>query len=189
METQIAKLKIQNHGPKTRSSRAAGCQWFELCVLRFAFTCGRRGFTLIEILVAMALLVLLAVFFMAGLSGFLGASGLEQATDEAVGLLREARSQTLAAEGGEGYGVRFASSSLTRFRGGVYVPGDPGNTVVSLPRTVAIIAIELGTTSSSVTFERLTGAAAATGTIRFQAKRTGRVRQVEVLPSGLIRRY
>jgi len=144
-----------------------------------------RGFTFVETLVAIAVLVLLAIFIMSGLAAFRESSALDQAVDETIGLLREARSKTLASEGALSYGVHFTASSITLFPGGVYSALDPANVVLTLPPTVTISSINLSTTTANVVFDRLTGASPAAGTVTFTTSRSSKTKQVQVLSSGI----
>jgi len=144
------------------------------------------GFTFVETLVAIAVLVLLATVISSGLASFRESAALDQAVDETLEFLREARSKTLASEGASSYGVHFAPAALTLFRGGVYSASDPTNRVVQLPGLVEISSINLSTTTSSVVFERLTGESPAAGTVTFRTKRSAKTRQIQILPSGVV---
>lgn len=144
------------------------------------------GFTLIEALLALGILAVLASVIASGTANFRESSALGQAVDEAIGMLREARARALGAEGGTVAGVHFASSSITRFRGATYLAGAPGNVVFALPGSLEISAITLSTTTGSVAFRRLTGEAAATGTITFLGKRSGRTQSVRIIDSGAV---
>lgn len=146
---------------------------------------GAGGFTLVETLVAIAVLVLLATVISSGLASFRESAALDQAVDETLEFLREARSKTLASEGASSYGVHFAPAAVTMFQGWVYSPSNPTNTVVQLPALVEISSITLSTTTASVVFERLTGESPAAGTVTFRTTRSAKTRQIQVLPSGV----
>lgn len=148
-------------------------------------TIHHKGFTFIETLVAMAVLVLLATAVISGLAGFHETSGLDQAVDETIELLRDARSRTLGSENAASYGVHFASTSVTMFIGGTWNSSDPSNVVMALPSAVRISSIALSTTTASVVFERLTGEAAGAGTISFITLRSGKTAGVRIFSSGL----
>lgn len=145
----------------------------------------RAGFTLLETLVAIAIIVLLAVFITSGLMAFRASAALDEAADGALSLLREARSNVLGSEGASSYGVHFAATSLTLFKGGSYSAGASANVVVTLPSSVSASAISLSTTTANVVFERLTGESKATGTVTFLSSRSGKTRQIRILPAGL----
>lgn len=143
----------------------------------------RRGFSFIEVIIAVAILVTLSFVVAGSLFTFRETAALDQALDEAQELLREARSRTLGSDVEGTYGVHFASTTVTLFIG-PYVPGSPANTVVSLPVGVIVSAVGLSTTTASVMFERLTGDATAAGLVTFSTTRSGKMGQLEILPSG-----
>jgi hypothetical protein len=122
---------------------------------------------------------------MDGLAAFRESSALDQVMDESAELLREARAKTLSSENATVYGVHFGAQDLTLFAGGVYMAGDPKNEVITLPPTVRTSAVSLSTTTSSIIFDRLTGETQATGTVSFTTTRSGKIKQIQVLPSGL----
>lgn len=145
----------------------------------------RWGFTLIETLVTIAVLGGIGLIIVSGLTSFREQAALDRAADEAVELLREARSRTLASEGARSYGVHFASSTMTLFPGGTFNAADPENVIVALPVLVEVSALELATTTASVVFRRLSGEAGGSGTVTFRNTRSGKAENVEILPSGV----
>ena len=145
----------------------------------------RAGFTLIEIISAMVILLFISVLVLSNLSRLRQSADLDRAANETLELLGEARSKTLSSENALNYGVHFASSSATLFSGGVFSASDPANMVFDLPSGVVISAIGLSTTTANVVFERLTGESKATGTVIFTAARTNLQSGISILPSGL----
>lgn len=157
----------------------------ELFSFLFSFGRVRGGFTFLETLVSVAVLALLATVIASGLAGFREASGLDQAVDETIELLHDARSRTLGSENAVSYGVHFAPTSVTMFIGGAWNPSDPSNVVLPLPSAVQISNIALSTTTASVVFERLTGESAAAGAITFTTLRSGKAAGIQIFSSGL----
>lgn len=149
---------------------------------------GRYAFTLVELLISIAVLALLATFIVSGLAAYRESAALDQAVDEALGLLREARALALASEGASSSGVYFASTSVALFPGGAYSDGNPLNTVVALPPGVTVSSLNLSTTTASVVFERLSGESRATGTVTFSTARSSKTKQIQVLSSGVFRK-
>lgn len=146
---------------------------------------GKKGITLLETVVVVAIVGILAAIAVGGLTSFYESSSLDQAVDQSIGLLREAREKTLASENALSYGVHFASTSLTFFTGGVYDPGSSANVSYVIPSIVAISSIDFSTTTGNVVFERLTGASSVIGTVTFTGSRSGRSGIIQVFSSGL----
>ena len=126
-----------------------------------------RGFTLFEILIALAIVLLLAVLAVAAFSDFRQNSLLKEARAKVLSELSLARTQTLGAEGKSSWGVHFEETRLVRFKGSSYSAVDPSNLEILLPVGARIGLISLGG-ASEVVFERLTGRTASVGTIRLE---------------------
>ena len=184
MKSQASSAKRQAQNPK-RFDCLNFRNWnlFEICDLEFRIY--RQGFTVVETIISISVLALLAVFIVNGLETFRESSSLDRAVDEALEILREARSKTLGSEQASNYGVHFEAESMTLFRGGSYDSSGPENIVVVLPSLVSISAVNLSTTTANVTFERLSGEAEADGTLTFATTRSSKTRQIQILPAGL----
>lgn len=142
-----------------------------------------KGFTIIELLIGLAVVAIVAGVVLSSLLEFRRHAALNEAAENALSLLREARSRTLASESASAYGVRFDPSGLTLFRGS-YSAGDPGNETYALPSLVTATT-SLAGGASEVVFERLTGEAAAHGeaTVSLLAD-PGRNRTIIIRPTG-----
>ncbi|MCH7828739.1 prepilin-type N-terminal cleavage/methylation domain-containing protein [Patescibacteria group bacterium] len=132
----------------------------------------QRGFTLIEILVVVGIIVLFLGLSIPQLRSFQQVSYLENTGKEVVATLRLAKSRTLASEGALQYGVYFDTLSTpnqyTLFQGSSYAARDPAeDQVTELSKTIEISVISLGG-GNEVVFLRLTGQASVQGTITFR---------------------
>ncbi len=145
----------------------------------------RDGFTLVEILIVIAILGILSAISILTFRALYTNATLRAATQEVYLMLEDARSRTLASEDAFTYGVHIASSSVTRFRGSVYVAGDANNVVYvfegGVTATGTIVA-----SGSSIVFERLTGDAAGNGRIYLRDRDGTATNTIEVQASGLI---
>lgn len=147
----------------------------------------RIGFTLIETLVAIAVLAILAVIMLGGLSSFQKSGELGRAMDMVAGTLRDARGRTLASKNNTQYGVHFDSDKAVLFVGASYAAGTPSNEETVLPFRVEISAIALGGGGDDVVFQRLSGEAAPTGTITLRVKQEpSKTREIRVYQSGVV---
>jgi prepilin-type N-terminal cleavage/methylation domain-containing protein len=145
-----------------------------------------RGFTLVEIVMVLAILVFLAAGAASAFSSFTRERALTGAAESVLSLLRSAHGQTLAAKNDASYGVHFASSTVTLFRGATYVQGGAGNVAVSLDSRVIVSVVSLSDGGSDVHFTRLTGEAEEYGTITVALVSTStRTARITVSPSGL----
>src|SRR5690606_4883750 len=102
-----------------------------------------RGFTLIEILIVLFILSLLAVLVIPPFMDFKLAESLRAATLEVESVLHQARSETLAARGGNSFGVSFQSDRVILFAGESYDQFESTNRVTVLPKLATISDIDL----------------------------------------------
>ncbi len=146
-----------------------------------------KGFTLIEILVVIAILVLLSALVWPPFMDFKRNESLRAAVLEVESVLHQARSQTLASQEGLSYGVWFDNDRLVLFRGEEYNEVDDRNVIFILPPVVSIDNIELSGDSTMVVFDRLTGEALFFGQIDLVlTSNTNKRKVIEISPAGVI---
>ncbi len=121
---------------------------------------GKRGYTVMELLVVMAVLATLAGLSMAGFANFSKKEALDAGAAALIAGLRDARAQTLASVGGSQYGINVATTSFSFFKGPTYNPAATSTSVFKFSSY-----IRASSTQSSFVFQRITGNAAASGTI------------------------
>lgn len=142
------------------------------------------GFSLIEILIAVAILVLLAVVISTGLINFSKRQSLEAiAEDIRIGLM-DARRNTLASVDDTTYGVYVGATSTVFFSGESYASGIPVGAVAYTGAQFATSSFTGGTWS--VVFDRLTGEPSATGTITIVDSITHASTTITIQATGLI---
>ena len=113
----------------------------------------RRGFTLVELLVVVAMSFFIAAFFLAPFQTVRQRGVLEESAEQVLGAAEQARALTLAGKSGLPQGVHIGASTITIFSGTTYVPGDLLNTAIELSPLVALSS----TTSADVIFQKGTG--------------------------------
>ncbi len=123
-----------------------------------------RGFTLIEILIVLAIVGVIAGIGVARLSAFRDRASLTDFSSNVVGLFAEARARTLSSEGDSVYGVHVEASRAALFKGSTFVDGSADQITLSAPVGISISPISLSGGVSDVVFSRLTGEASAYGT-------------------------
>lgn len=116
-----------------------------------------RGLTLIEILVSIAILAIVAGLLGSALFSFRESNRLVEAHESALGILRDARARTLAAQDRYVYGVHFEDTTVTLFRGSSYNPADSTNEVYTLPGSMRLRSGTI-TMPGNVVFQVLSGA-------------------------------
>ncbi len=126
----------------------------------------QRGLSLVEVLVAVAIVGLLAAVAIIPFSRFYEQRVLDDTAETALAFLAEARAATLSSAGavGEQYGVQFESDRIIKFVGATYGGLGPNDVEYLLPTAVAL-GIDLTGGGREVVFARLTGKAGATGEI------------------------
>ena len=165
-------------------------------------TPSNKGFTLIEMLVALAIIVVILAVSIAAIPQFLGARTLDAAVSDTISLLEEARQLTLASKDpdttdgtieGSQYGVYFDISATphraTLFSGSSFDPVAPANAIKTVNFSgVEITGLTFINTSlkNSVVFNRLTGTTNNAGSVTFRHTRTGKQKGVGVAGQGHI---
>lgn len=129
-----------------------------------------RGFSLLEIVVALGILSLLAGLGIRSFFSARAAQDLDHAVSEITALLREARSRTLASEGSTVFGVFFLADRAALFRGETYAEGEPAEKTVFIPARTEIAAINLS--GSQTVFRRLVGNAEPAGDVTVRLRGT-----------------
>jgi prepilin-type N-terminal cleavage/methylation domain-containing protein len=134
----------------------------------------RRGFTLIEFLIIIAILVILIAITIPALRLFERGARLTNSTEEIINTLRLAQDKTLASEEESSWGVYFSTSTTadqyTLFKGSSYSTRDASfDKIQRLSQTIEIYEINLAG-QSEVVFDRVSGRANPAGIISLRLK-------------------
>ena len=144
------------------------------------------GFTLVEILFVLAIILILLTLVVSGFASFKKSEALDLDKQMVVETLEQARDQTLASYNASQYGVHFASSSITLFTGSSYSAGAAGNVVYPLSSTDDTMSVSLPGGDGDVIFNRLVGDTADNGTIVLTSSATGISKTVTIYKTGLV---
>lgn len=123
------------------------------------------GFTIIELLVAVGVLVLAAGLVLPNFNFFQRQSSLDMASQEIIGALRLAQNKALASEGNSPFGIYFEADRYTLFKGTTYYPTAPDNDTRILNSGLVLSEISLGGLNTII-FDQVTGATANSGSLK-----------------------
>ena len=144
------------------------------------------GFSLIELLVVMAIFTLVAGIIMPNFNFFQRQSALDATGQEIISALKLAQNKTLASENRTSFGVYFTDNGYTIFEGAAYYPSSPNNDVRVINPSLKISEINPGG-GNAVVFDRLTGNTANYGTIKIeQTSDAAKNKTIFIDSSGLI---
>jgi prepilin-type N-terminal cleavage/methylation domain-containing protein len=177
--------KIQNSKP---GFRIWNIRIFNLSrISNFEFRISRKGFTLVEALVTIAILSIVTVIAFRTFIAFRNSSNLNAAVENGISLLIDARAQTISSKNASTYGVHFEPNRVIFFKGAVFSEGASGNEELPLLSAVQISKISLNGGGTDVVFKRITGETPNYGTIEYSlTSNPQETRTITVLGSGII---
>ena len=144
------------------------------------------GFTLLEVLVVIAITLILSTISVTALNEFGNRLNHKEAAQVVLGALTEAHARTLASQDDTTYSVHFETTEVVVFKGTSYTAGDPENDTYRLPSKASITNVGLGG-DDKVTFERLSGSATPSGTITVShVNDATKTKVITIYESGLI---
>lgn len=142
-----------------------------------------KGFTLIEIMVVVAIVLVLSAIAIVSLSAMQERILLNSMASGLVFHLEESRSRSVAGVQGQPHGIYFDTDYYVQFRGEEYDPNDSTNTVHELdPRLELSTDILSG--EESIIFSRITGATEESHTVTISLKKQGGNSQSVVVGVG-----
>jgi len=130
----------------------------------------KNGFTLLEIIVVIAILVTTTSLSIGPLIDFRNAQILSKGASDVLSFVKEARSRTLASKDFSQYGIHFEADDVVLFKGNTFVELDPDNESLSLGSGIEISDISLNGGGSDLVFDRLTGQTGEYGTTTLRLK-------------------
>jgi len=145
----------------------------------------QAGFSLVEILLVLGILVLITVVMIDGFSSYAYRQVLTQFSSGVRDELIEARQQTIASFKNTTYGVYVGTSTIEFFPGAMPEVGSSTNTIIAIPEQI-VATSSFSTGDWYLTFHRLTGEATATGTITMFDTRTVATSTITISASGLV---
>jgi prepilin-type N-terminal cleavage/methylation domain-containing protein len=152
------------------------------------------GFSLLETLVAVAMLSALTLLVAPLVSDQLSRGDNQRYAAEAVDALREAQANVMSGKNNARYGVHFESTKFVLFQGSTYSGGDSNNVTHAMTADTTVTAISLspggsctlstGSGNCDVHFSSRKGVPTESGTITFTTSGST-VRTVTVNAAGM----
>ncbi|OGG47836.1 hypothetical protein A2671_01235 [Candidatus Kaiserbacteria bacterium RIFCSPHIGHO2_01_FULL_49_13] len=147
-----------------------------------------RAFSLLEVLIVLALFGGLFIFTITALNQFGSIKTLDTGAVEIAAVLNEARSRATGSVSAMSYGVYFTTSTVTLFKGETYNASDPGNEITTLSSRIQISAVNLVSGGSDVVFARASGKASTAGNVVVALiADVAKTRTITIEATGLIR--
>jgi prepilin-type N-terminal cleavage/methylation domain-containing protein len=144
----------------------------------------RSGFTLVEMVVVVSILLTLALLVMGGMRAYGIRESFRAVVSDVEILVVETRQRAVAAQGSAGHGVVVASSSVTSFIGPVYNASALTNESLLLPSY--IIATTSPAAATTILFSRRTGLPATASSIVLFDTRSSAYATITISAAGII---
>ena len=146
----------------------------------------KKGLTLVEILVVIAIMSILVSIFLSSFTNLRGNQAIIKNTETVVAVLRQARNQTLSSKNSSVYGVHFSTSTITLFTGGIYSAESLTNQDFPFPAGDSVLTTTIVGGGKDVVFNRLTGETSHTGTVVISSPRLSLTKTVTIYKTGLV---
>ncbi len=127
-----------------------------------------KGMSVLELLIAIAILAIVVSFIILNLSKFRSEQALQNTTSDIISLVNEARTKTISSVNSTTYGVHFEASRAVLFAGSSFTEPNSSNKQVDINSAVSIPVsggINLNGGGSDVIFTRISGDTTNYGTI------------------------
>ncbi|MBX4198175.1 prepilin-type N-terminal cleavage/methylation domain-containing protein [Candidatus Parcubacteria bacterium] len=146
----------------------------------------RSGFTILELMIVMGILGLLSYITITTFSLFNTTQALNRDVQLIVTSLEEARSKTISSDDSSQYGIHFATTTITLFKGSSFNSADPLNQIVFLNTTNRVSAITLAGGVKDVIFSRISGDVSGSGTVVISSARASSTKTVTIYATGIV---
>jgi len=147
----------------------------------------KQGFTLIEIIIVMFVMVFLISTSIVSYRFFEKSTELEKTSQDIISTLKLAQTKTTSSEEASQYGVHFENNKYTLFKGDAYQAGLESNKIYNIPNRLEIYDISLTGEGSDVIFKRISGKTEQNGNISIRIiSNTSKIKTVNIITSGVI---
>jgi len=152
-----------------------------------------RGFTLIEIIIALAIIILISSFSYLAFVNLNKSQVLERNASTVVSILEEARSLSVSGKGPSPsrYGVHFerAGNEVVLFTGDSFNPANPNNKETLLHSSLVISEVNLESNRDEIVFSRLRGETEDYGSVVLSLVGDSEmIETIAVYPTGVVQK-
>ena len=139
------------------------------------------GFTLIEVLLSVAVIGLIAGMSLPILGSFNNRNDLDITTQSIVGQLRRIQTYARGVNGDSQWGMRLQSSDATLFKGSSYASRDAAyDEVTTIPSSITVSGL------SDILYSKLDAAPSSTGSITLTNTNNNESRTITINAKGMV---
>ncbi len=131
-------------------------------------TSSENGFTLVEAIIAIAIIGVLSGLSVPYFNSFLARNELKNESLKVVDALRTARIRAITGHSDSAWGVHFESNKYVVFKGNAYNASDPFNSETVFPAVLSFATTTLNGGGSDVIFNKISGETSQYGTTTIQ---------------------
>ena len=128
------------------------------------------GFSLIEMIVVIAIGAVLVVAVIISFSSFRNSKIVDISADQILSVINEARVKTVSSEDYSRFGVRLEAGRVVLFKGDIFTEPSSSNVQTTLSSLVEISNISLNGGGADIVFQKLTGKTNNYGSWRVRLK-------------------
>ncbi len=148
------------------------------------FTTRQKGFTLIEIVVVLAIMVIIISIGALGLRNYAQYQRFEQEVALMRATFFDTRTDARSAVNDEAHGVKFIGNTVVQFSGDTYVAGDPSNETVTFNAITITPVLTAG--ADEIVFSKLSGIPDVTGSVTLSGVHYVGSSDIEISAAGVI---
>jgi len=146
----------------------------------------KKAFSLIEVLVVLAIVAIITGIVFSNFGESRSKNVLDKTTQSIAAFIEETRALSLSARDGYKYGVRFATSTLVRFRGDTYISGAQSNKIYDFDDSVLISTTSLANSGYDLIFDKLKGIPNTSGTLYITQNGITDVKKIYINANGVV---
>lgn len=144
-----------------------------------------RGFTVLEILIAIAILGLLLATILPSFMSFRRSSTLNANTMNLMTLINRARILAVSSKNDDQYGIHLESNKAVLYEGLTYTAGATTNETYTFDSGVTLSSISINGGGSEVLFAKVTGATTQNATTTLLLSGTTSSSTIVIYPTGI----